>query len=727
MSLERRQHYHLEERLEDLLEPVLSFSRTATHAARELLRLQRDRQEYALHWIEVCSKSSFELAFHLAEQFATAAAELSGPGLERWIKSLLDTFDVEGLDAALNVMSRYADFVDTGEPAVCPVTLSEVRRRLEVFLQGLSGRQLHIEEADQAYTDSETIFLPAVVDRFPDRDTNFALYKAITVHLWAQTRFGTWQVPTFLKDSESEFDATHFWRLGSWEAIGLSREPGSFVDPSRLAQVFHALETMRLDACIERELPGMRRILGELQQDPGEARDVDEWRLAQSVMRRSESSVADSYALLAQLYPMPLPARQIYQGSVHPERVERIRGQRVQYEEEAFRNWVATIELPVGKEMPSESDKPSASSREQSDSTTEIQVPTWTPEALDQLAAEGRARSLMDSIIQDLGEVPQHYIDAEGDGLYLWNPDAEGSALSSDEQVAPLHVHLYPEWDYMRQDYHRDWCTLLELDVASGDPKFVDRTREKYHGLLKELRRTFAQLREEDRLMRRQREGDDVDLDALVASWPDRLRGDESPMGLYVKRHKLERDIAVLFLVDMSGSTKGWVNEAERESLILLCEALQALDDRYAVYGFTGMTRQRCEIYRIKTFNQKYDEVTQARISGISAGEYTRMGVAIRHLSRVLSRVDARIRLLVTISDGKPDDFDGYSGKYGIEDTRRALSEAVELGLHTFCVTIDREAREYLSHLYGPSNYAVVDDVATLPYKVADIYRRITT
>jgi len=640
---------------------------------------------------------------------------------------LLDTFDVEGLDAALRVMSRYSDFADTGEPTVCPVTLSEMRRRLEVFLQGLSGRQLHIEEADQAYTDSETLFLPPVVDRFPDRESNFALYKAVTVHLWAQTRFGTWQVPTFLKQPESEFDATHFWRLGSWEAVGLSRAPGSFIDPAKVLQVFHALETMRLDACIERELPGMRRILGRMRRDLGVAGEAEEWRLAQSLMRQPDCSVADSYGLLARLYPLPAPTTQIYQGRMQPERVERIRGQRIQYEEEEFRNWVATIELPVGREIPADEEKSPASSREQGNTTTEIEIPAWTPEALDQLAAEGKARSLMDSIIQNLGEVPQHYIEAEGDGLYLWNPDAEGSVMSVDKEVAPLHVHLYPEWDYMRQDYHRDWCTLLELDVESGDPKFVDRTREKYHGLLKESRRTFAQLREEDRLMRRQREGDEVDLDALVASWPDRLRGDESPMGLYVKRHKLERDIAVLFLVDMSGSTKGWINEAERESLILLCEALQALDDRYAVYGFTGMTRQRCEICRIKTFDQRYNELTQARISGISAGEYTRMGVAIRHLSKVLSRVDARVRLLVTISDGKPDDFDGYSGKYGIEDTRRALSEAVELGLHTFCITIDREAREYLSHLYGPSNYAVVDDVATLPYKVADIYRRITT
>ncbi|GAB4345625.1 MAG: VWA domain-containing protein [Gammaproteobacteria bacterium] len=727
MPLERRQHYRLEERLEELLAPVLSFSRTATHAARDLVRLQRDRQEYALHWVEVFTKSSFELAFRLAEQFAAAAAELSTANLERWIKSVLDAFDAEGLEGALEVLDRYREFAGDAEGSVCPVTLEEVRHRLEIFLQGLSGRPLHIEPGEEPYTDSEIIYLPALMDRHPDRESNFALYKAMTVHLWAQTRFGTWQVPNFLPVKRDGFDASHLWRMGLWEAIGLSREPGAFIEPTRLIRVFHALETMRLDACIRRELPGMSRVFDAHYQGLGEAGEIDAWREAQERLSQPEASVADSYAMLATLYPCPIPREQSYQGVMHPERVERVRGRRLQAEEEAFRKWVAGVELPAAASPPGGSDEPRTRSADEHTRPQEGEPPNWSPEALDELAAEGRARSLMDSIIQDLGEVPRHYLDAEGDGLYLWSADAAGSASGESDASPSLNAILYPEWDYLRQDYHRDWCRLIERDVPAGDPRFGPRTREKYRGLLKELRRTFSRLREEERLMRRQREGDEVDIDALVASWPDQVRGEESPDGLYVKRHKMERDIAVLFLVDMSGSTKGWVNEAERESLILLCEALQALDDRYAVYGFTGMTRQRCEVFRIKTFDQRYDESVQARISGIRAGEYTRMGVAIRHLSRVLGRVDARVRLLVTLSDGKPDDFDGYSGKYGIEDTRRALAEAVEQGLHTFCVTIDREAREYLSHLYGPTNYAVVDEVASLPRKVADIYRHITT
>ena len=129
-------------------------------------------------------------------------------------------------------------------------------------------------------------------------------------------------------------------------------------------------------------------------------------------------------------------------------------------------------------------------------------------------------------------------------------------------------------------------------------------------------------------------------------------------------------------MVDVSGSTKGWINDAERESLVLLCEALEILGDRYAIYGFSGMTRKRCELYRIKRIDEHYNQEVKARIAGIQPQDYTRMGVTIRHLTRLFKDIDARTQLLITLSDGKPDDYDGYRGEYGIEDTRQALVEA---------------------------------------------------
>ena len=225
----------------------------------------------------------------------------------------------------------------------------------------------------------------------------------------------------------------------------------------------------------------------------------------------------------------------------------------------------------------------------------------------------------------------------------------------------------------------------------------------------------------------RSSDGDDIDLDALIEAFADYVNGREMSEYVYTRYRNQERNIAVMFMVDMSGSTLGWVNDAERESLVLLCEALEMLGDRYAIYGFSGRTNKRCEVYRVKEFGESYNQDVRQRISGIRPKAYTRMGVAIRHLGEMLHATHARTKLLITLSDGRPEDYGGYKGKYGIEDTRHALLELKQSGIHAFCITIDNEAQEYLPHMYGAANYAVIDEVQKLPYKVADIYRRLTT
>lgn len=268
---------------------------------------------------------------------------------------------------------------------------------------------------------------------------------------------------------------------------------------------------------------------------------------------------------------------------------------------------------------------------------------------------------------------------------------------------------------------------VREKTLTPQQDDFIQQVLRKYSGLIKTLRRTFEALRGEDRKLKKQYHGDDIDIDALVEAVADMRSGMELSERLFTRMHKLERSIAVLFMVDMSGSTKGWINDAEREALILLCESLELLGDRYAIYGFSGMTRNRCEIFHIKHFDEPYDAAVQGRIAAIVPQDYTRMGAAIRHLTKLLNEVDARIKLLITLSDGKPDDLDHYRGAYGIEDTRQALMEAKKVGVHPFCITIDTEARDYLPHLYGAVNYVVLDKVGQLPLKLSDIYRRLTT
>ena len=338
-------------------------------------------------------------------------------------------------------------------------------------------------------------------------------------------------------------------------------------------------------------------------------------------------------------------------------------------------------------------------------------------------------KDLMGSIMQDLGEIPEDYLEASDLGEYGDDllPQTGEKNANTDNDVEESGTFTYREWDCVRQRFREDFCTLRESTVPEADEGFVEQTLEKHRGILKSIKKTFEAVIGESRLQRRQADGDSIDLDALIEAWADYSRGIEMSEYVYTKYRNQERNIAVMFMVDMSGSTLGWVNDAEREALVLLCEALEMLGDRYAIFGFSGRTNKRCEVYRVKEFSDRYGSELKQRISGIRPKAYTRMGVAIRHLGQKLHETHARTKLLITLSDGRPEDYGGYKGKYGIEDTRHALLELKQAGVHAYCITIDNEAQEYLPHMYGPANYAVIDEVEKLPFKVADIYRRLTT
>ena len=268
---------------------------------------------------------------------------------------------------------------------------------------------------------------------------------------------------------------------------------------------------------------------------------------------------------------------------------------------------------------------------------------------------------------------------------------------------------------------------LRESDATGGDPAFSQEVSHRYGGMIQGIKRQFERIRLEQTLLRRQKEGDRVDLDAAVEAFADGRAGLSPSERVFMSLTRDKRDIAAAFLIDLSGSTKGWINEMERTSLLILSEALQVLKDQFAIYGFSGRTRKRCELFRIKGFDEPYGDSIKARIAGLQALDYTRLGPPIRHLTKIMNLVEHRTRLLITLSDGKPDDYDGYKGEYGIEDTRQALIEAKRSGIHPFCITIDKAEHSYLSHMYGAVNYVFIDNIEELPVKIPQIYRKLTT
>ncbi len=689
----------LEKRLDEALDPVLSSRRTAQPLAIRLAVVERELQEFTLHWVAVIARTSGEMAYQFAALAPQALGRLDRATVEAWIIHAMDVFDREGLYRGASELKNLDAFIASTRSASQTVTLEAAHNVLALFICGLSGRRLKVEAASEPYTDTETIHLPARIAHYASNAQNFAVYKAMTTHLWAQTRYGT-------------------FNCNPWAELG------AYPDAHAALSLYNYFETVRLDAIIARELPGLAHEIAGLRAGVPDAPAECARLIAKDATSRA------SLVLVRALYGKFTPPLISYMGVLRAEPAQAVRAARIAREKKALQAELAAMLAQRTDEAEHQPGDESAAQRFSAQPGDEAHAGEF------ELRLDGAAvtpplhvSDLLQSIAQDLGHVPEDYLVPAGDGAYRAQSVPEDKA--ADVWKGIYHEEgalLYHEWDYRRRHYRKHWCVLRELDVHPGRADFVGLTLARYAPQVRQLRRTFELLRGEDKLLKKQKNGDDIDLDAVISAYADMRSGMELTERLLTKRYKAERDIAVMFMVDMSGSTKGWINDAEREALVMLCEALAVLGDRYAIYGFSGITRKRCEIYRIKRFDEPYSELVQRRIAGILPQDYTRMGVAIRHLTALLNAIDARIKLLITLSDGKPDDYsDNYRGEYGIEDTRQALIEAQRSAIHPFCITIDREAREYLPRMYGAVNYTVVDDVARLPLKVADIYRRLTT
>ncbi|HET7910189.1 MAG TPA: VWA domain-containing protein, partial [Nitrospira sp.] len=254
------------------------------------------------------------------------------------------------------------------------------------------------------------------------------------------------------------------------------------------------------------------------------------------------------------------------------------------------------------------------------------------------------------------------------------------------------------------------------------------------HGsMVRLLRRSFEALRPPAlRRLPGQSDGEELDLDAVVRRAAEQRAGFEGTDRIYVRHEKKERQVALVFLVDISGSTGRQIDggrriiDVEKESLVLLCEALDAVGDRYALYAYSGQGRGSVEVHTIKEFDERLGTATAQRLGGLSPRQQNRDGAAIRHAIARVKQQEAKTRLLMLLTDGRPLDGD-YKDDYALEDTKAALREARRQGVHPFCVTIDREADQYVRRMYGEIEYAVIDRVESLPGRLPRIYRRLAT
>jgi hypothetical protein len=348
------------------------------------------------------------------------------------------------------------------------------------------------------------------------------------------------------------------------------------------------------------------------------------------------------------------------------------------------------------------------------------------------------------------------------------------------ELAAPSQAFLYDEWDHLIGDYRRAWCRLTETILDDEGVAFVEETRQRHAELFAQVARQF-QLLKPDTLQHVKRlvDGEEIDLDSAIEAFVDRRASHTVPEKVYRRRQRRERSVAAVFLLDMSASTDDVVKEpaqastptpqasppprlydfsgfvqddhyytlpprapvtapprrriidVEKEALVLMAEALEGLGDAYAVYGFSGYGRDQVDFFVVKEFTERYDARVQGRIAAIKPHRSTRMGPAIRHAIHKFASQEARVKLLLLLSDGYPQDFDygkdRKSKEYGIQDTTMALHETRRQGIQTFCLTVDPAGHDYLRAMCPDQQYLVLEDMASLPKELPKVYRSLTT
>jgi hypothetical protein len=633
--------------------------------------------------------------------------------------------------------------------------LDSVQHLLRLYVEALTGREVEVAPLaavpDEARIgDGRTIHLPSLVNEFGDDELDFRLYKVLAAHAAGQIEFGTYARAGVIAAARDAIRAHYDVDVRDAFAIPddmLLAQPQTETDGTDatdyrevlklfpLAQlarrIFGTLENGRIDRRLRHAYRGLRR-------------DLD---LIREHLSRRRPNILDLPALL-------IPFELLFQVTL----LGGARDDARQY----YSQIVSELETIVGDYLSNTNatvaDTLLATNRvyelfqsvvPADDSVQQVEAPEDQSEKDDDSPATERLKQRQAQSMpqrRDARELFNAWNDPSPEG----EPDELAGAEAWSESETPEQVlaegevaYNYDEWDRDLTDHRLGWCRVIEKQVKQGDRAFVDDTKERHKGVISSIRHQF-QLMKPENLTRVANEvdGEEFDLNAVIDYVIDRRADGQQSDRIYTKRLRRRRDVAVSFLLDQSSSTARTIGrhplqpytrpgrriiEIEKEGLVLMSEALEAVGDVYSINGFTSEGRRNVKFYVVKDFDEKYNDEVKRRIGGINYQNNTRLGAAIRHATARLAKQDARTRLLIVLSDGRPYDHDYGDARYAREDTREALRQAKIEGITPFCITIDRESEAELRDLYGEIGYTIIDDVLSLPEKLPGIYRRLTT
>ena len=750
------------------------------------------------------------------------------------------------------------------------IELDRIKPIMEMYCRGLAGAEIKLaasEElvsknigwvsAESPSTEGSTVFVPAVVDRYPSKDENFSWFKVVSTHQVAHLEFGSFlfefdrqsglfvdkrsdldqkrasrPAPEIEPEAETEADAAANGLERAW-ITDMQRFFNLFEDRKLALDVFTVVEDGRLDFRVKHEYPGIRPAYSKIQQDSYEGRPdimslparealveflvrlslqgsdsipapeqyVEQAKQIASIARRvldAGATVEDTAEATLRIYAIisAIPNEQVppddwedvetddEQGEyTDPADLEQLlqqlaQGMELELRPDDEQDYESTEEVDFRGDFKPELVQLLTQLRMQDqDSAAQASGEPITQEQLEELlqnsaeldlqAIQGDVQNTQglfaDNLLKEAGmNLPDNPEFGQGPFIHV---DEDGSSLDANEP----QTFVYDEWDFRADDYKPRWCVVRQKTMQEGDAAFYASTLHGYGGLVARIRRQFEMMVPEMyRRVTKLEDGDQIDIDGVIEAIVDIKSGVSPSEKFYWRRNKVQRDVAAAFLLDTSASTAEAIDEGkrnpedwdapddpveymvwlrtrrgeaarrsykriidvEKEAIVLIVNALEAIGDVYGIYGFSGYGRENVEFYTIKDLEESFSDKVKRRIDRLAPLHATRMGPAIRHATYKLEQQDARTKILFLISDGRPQDRgysrEGVEKEYAVHDTRMALEEARRKDINPFCLTVDRNGHDYLKTMCADMGYEVLDNIYDLPERLLLLYKRLT-
>ncbi len=637
-------------------------------------------------------------------------------------------------------------------------TLPQLQRALAAYLRMVSGIDVVIAASDPPATDGRTLFLPRAVPA-PVEPGDHALYRAMGLVQLGLLRFGLLEGERLLGDLYRDWVLRSCYHLlacqvvlDRWAAaypglaqdfaglrpmdkagimrINLTEVPREGM-PAGFLPLYQGLTTSLNwgeagpDGEPARQAVAAARALtrGSATAPRGEPPTAREQAEARAVLLGHANKLRQAFKRL-RLGPPPLP---YFVGILRPEWIL-AHGARDQQAENAWREGPTPLRqlraaqardgaLPGSIPEP-ERRRTGLRSRLKQRLGRALQGP-GDPDELRKAPAYGVLRDEHQDRRRD-----------QAGGVPRWSPDtpveamlaAADAALPQAEEGTP-----YDEWDEPAGVYRVGATRVIERPAAVGPLSSYEKLVAANGRRIAEIRRQFEILRLEERWLHGQLDGSELDLDRAVSAVCDMAAGQDPDPRVFKRYQRQRQQVAILTLVDLSGSTQGHVVHLEQEALVLFAEGLRTLRFPHAFYGFHNDGPERCWFERIKAFEEGYDETVLKRMANLQPSGATRMGAFLRHGAALLAKRPQGRRILLVLSDGRPEDREPYRGAYGLRDTAMAVQEAAKLGVHCFCISLDggHDAPEYLAKVFGPGRFLALKQVEALPRRLPEVFARL--